>query len=262
MRKRQRMNTSVVVAAVLLVAATVQAATKTWTGTGDWFTDTANWSGGLPGPGDDVVVSSGSLLMSGSTPALASFTLNGGTVTMTNWTTELVATEVTLNGGNLTCAGEFLTGAMSNRVFITCSNLTINSGGKIDVSSRGYKRGIGANPIHGQGPGGGYSFSGSYAGGAGHGGAGGTINLTCRALSGTGVLTAKGGSATNVSNNGGGGGGGGRIALFMRNREQWTGSTLDQATLVPGGLGNKGNGQPGSVHLVDLPPLGTQVILR
>ncbi len=178
MKKQQRMRAGVLVlAAVLLVAgvAQVAASVKTWTGDGDWFTDTANWDGGLPGAGDDVVVASGNLLLASSTPALASFTLNGGTVTMTNWTTQLEATDVTINGGKLTHGGNMGVTISEGawipvaRVYIVCSNLTVGSSGSIEANDLGYKGarfGDGGERT-GYGPGGSFGATGGSYGGVG-----------------------------------------------------------------------------------------------
>lgn len=67
------------------------------------------------------------------TDQLASLTMSGGTLTFSNWTTRLRATDVTISGGTVSCAGPFNSYTNyvwpayegSNRVAITCSNLTI-----------------------------------------------------------------------------------------------------------------------------------------
>ena len=115
------------------------AATKTWNGTGDWFLDVGNWSGGVPADGDDAVVASGTVTLTSSTPSLASFTLNGGTVIASNWLTAIRATDVWLNNGTLTCAGPFSGTETSNRVYIVCSNLTLAAAASINVAGKGYR---------------------------------------------------------------------------------------------------------------------------
>ena len=147
------------------------AADVSWTGAtdADWAT-TSNWDGGVPQAGDSVTIPSGVAnmpILSAPTPALDSITISG-TLTFTNWTTCLNATTVTISsGGIVTCAGPFTDADMSNRVWIACTDLTIASGGKIDVSEKGYgSSATGRTPY---GPG-----HGSIKGGGGaHGGYGG-----------------------------------------------------------------------------------------
>ncbi len=158
-----RARTALVITMLTLAVGGAQAQ-KTWSGTGDWFANTENWSPSPPVAGDAVTVTTGSLLLlTNSTPELASFTLSGGTVTCSNWWTAVRATTVALNGGTLTCSGPFdySDTAMSNRVWIVCSNLTVAAGGtRIDVTGKGYRLK--------QGPG----ASGATSQGAAHGGRG------------------------------------------------------------------------------------------
>ncbi len=160
---QRRVQVALMVTMLTVVAGGAQAQ-KTWSGTGDWFTATANWSPSPPADGDAVTVTTGSLLLlTNSTPELASFTLSGGTVTCSNWWAAVRATTVALNGGTLTCSGPFdySDTAMSNRVWIVCSNLTVAAGGtRIDVTGKGYRLK--------QGPG----ASGALDQGAAHGGRG------------------------------------------------------------------------------------------
>lgn len=84
---------------------TTQAQTTTWTGTGDgtnWF-DGANWDNGTPGDGDSAIISSvgSDIVVTGQTANLASFTMDGGTLTFSNWTTKLTAETVTINDGTI-----------------------------------------------------------------------------------------------------------------------------------------------------------------
>ena len=157
------------------MAVGVYAADVAWTGADatdstDWFAPD-NWSGAaVPAAGDAVTIPSGVAnmpILAASTPALDSITISG-TLTFTNWTTCLNATTVTISsGGIVTCAGPFTDDDMSNRVWIACTDLTLASGGKIDVSEKGYGGG--------KGPGKGYVASNNGAGGA-HGGWGGAFN--------------------------------------------------------------------------------------
>ena len=154
---------------VSLAAVGAHAADVTWTGADatdptDWFAPD-NWSGAaVPAAGDSVTIGSGaSVVLSNSTPALASVSV-AGTMTFTNWTTCLSATTVTIpSGGTLTCAGPFTDTEMSNRVWIACTDLTVASGGRIDVTDRGYDHSYGSGTdVLGNGPGAGYKRSTTY----------------------------------------------------------------------------------------------------
>src|SRR5690606_26472105 len=98
-----------------------------------------------------------------------------------NWTTALRASTVAIrNAGKITHAASATNAVESNtnRVYIVASNVTINAGGSIDVSKKGYAGGRnGSTPPRGEGPGGGRS-SGTRGGGGGYGGAGGTVDST------------------------------------------------------------------------------------
>ena len=141
--------------------------TNTWSGTGTWETVT-NWSlGKLPKSIDDVVVGSG-LLIADASKYVSSVTVgDGATLLFTNWTTRAYVAEdvVVQSNGVITCAGPFTNSVMSNRVDISCSNLTVEAGGRIDVLGKGFD---------GQtGPGaGGFDLNVSHSGGA-YGGRGG-----------------------------------------------------------------------------------------
>jgi hypothetical protein len=167
-----------------LIAATIcylgilspgRAGTYTWNGTGnDWFQD-ANWDGdtGYPGDGDTATIGSGTLTLTNQTGYLSSLTVTGGTVTFTNWATCLRATDIVISGGTLTLPPAFVDAAMSNRVYIICSNLTFGADATIDTYGKGFKGGV-ATTDDGNGPGAG-QITGTgthYGGGGGHGGAG------------------------------------------------------------------------------------------
>jgi hypothetical protein len=145
----------------------VQAAT--WTGAVDrnWF-NTNNWdTAAVPGTGAAVTVPTGkTVLLTNETAALASFTMAGGTLTFSNWTTRLRATEVALDAGTLTLPPAFSEAQMSNRVWIVCSNFTLAAGAIINAQGCGY--------LSGQGEG----TSIDARGGAGHGGSGGGGSTT------------------------------------------------------------------------------------
>ena len=116
---------------------------RVWTGGAgrDWG-EADNWQPtGAPSTGDDVVIAAGnSAVIAAESAALNSFTL-GGTLTFTNWLTKLSASTVVIsNGATVTCAGPYNdTTDMSNRVWIAAADsFTLASGGKINVTERGY----------------------------------------------------------------------------------------------------------------------------
>lgn len=136
-----------------------------WTGAGadkNWFND-ENWDPvGRPGPGAAVTVSTAdTIMLTNATAELASFTMDAGTLVFTNWHTKLQATNVFLEGGTLTLPPSFTDIQMSNRVWIVCSNLVLESAAEIDAEDRGYQS------ENGPGQGG-----GETRGGGGHGGRG------------------------------------------------------------------------------------------
>ena len=96
-----------------------------------------------------------------------------GTLTFSNWNTSLSATDVNINNAVITCSGPFNEGEMSNRVWIVCSNLTLQSGGNINANSKGYACRTSDPYSIGQGPGAGGSRYG--AGGFGGFGGGGKV---------------------------------------------------------------------------------------
>ncbi len=152
------------------------AVTNTWIGAanGDWFS-TNNWTMlAVPADGDTVMITNSAVLLTNSTAMLERVVVANATVTFTNWTTALKAKNVTLcNLGRLTCAGCNTNGAPgnTNRVYVLCSNMTVEVGGSVFADGLGYAGGQAVN-TKGQGPGGGF-YSSSYGGGGGYGGAGG-----------------------------------------------------------------------------------------
>ena len=169
----------------LVWATSVQAGTKTWnSGTGgDWWTD-SNWTpSGAPQAGDDVVITNAAVVvtLSNAAPATGSFSsltiTNTAKLTFTNWTTSLSALNINVMGSSVVnCNGPFTNApAMSNRVWLICSNLTVAPSASIDVSGLGYSAGVlvGAVGRSGNGPGGGVLGGSFDPGGGGYGGAGG-----------------------------------------------------------------------------------------
>ena len=151
-----------------LVAPLYAGTTNTWTGAGltALWSEGDNWSDGLPSIGQDVAITGATdtVIIDAPCALLASFTMTGGTLTFTNWNTQLQAERVELKGGTLTLPPPFLNGTMSNRVHIVCTDFILAEGGLIDVAAKGYARE--------NGPGKGVN-GGIRAGGGGHGGHGG-----------------------------------------------------------------------------------------
>ena len=126
-----------------LAASNARADTRVWTGASsvDWGT-AGNWDTGVPLAGDDVILTNAgnNALLSSSTPGLNSVIIRGKTLIFTNWNTILNATTVTIQtGGVFTAAGPFATNQMSNLVFVSCTTMTIDPGGSIDVDGKGFK---------------------------------------------------------------------------------------------------------------------------
>ena len=152
------------------------------TTSGDWST-AGNWDGGVPAVNDDVYITNANaeVYLNSSTPYLKSLTIGNETAALvcSNWTTTISATSITVEAnGTITCAGPFTTNApaMSNRVDIVCSNLTVEQNGAIDVDGKGYAGGLGAGSTDGYGPG--HGVYNAYGVGAGDGGrGGGSVNF-------------------------------------------------------------------------------------
>jgi len=166
-------------------------------GTGNWNDD--NWGGTAPNAGDDVVIPSGTVNLTNTTPWLSSFT-NSGTLIFTGdggygTNIALQATNVVvLSGGNITHMNVMTssTNALgvwvpSNRVWIVCSNFYLATNANINVNGLGYK-GNPSGPVGNGGPGagpggglGGRQIDGNNpwrGGGGGYGGRGGDTDQT------------------------------------------------------------------------------------
>ena len=170
----------------------LHSATCTWTGPAvGYWDDGANWStGAAPQAGDDVTINiwkdssynSMNVTITNTTPVFNSVTIGSGyvcTLTMTNWNTCLRANTITIGKrGTLTCAtgkDQTETNAMS-RVWVKCGDMTIVSGGKIDVSGKGFGLStVSGSTGSGLGPGAGVGADAQtiMQSGAAHGGYGG-----------------------------------------------------------------------------------------
>jgi hypothetical protein len=219
--------------------------TKTWTGAGTWPSST-NWSpAGMPGLQDTATISSGSVTLDDPV-TVASLTVNG-TLVFNSTNAVFTASDVTVNG-TVTHNPNTATNApwtMDKWVSIACSNLTVASGGAINVSAKGYG---GLPNGNGFGPGGGGSGGGSGSGG-GYGGSGGSGN------NGSAVGVASGTAASPDRPGSGGGGGspsdvGGFGGGFVRIRAVT--ATIDGAITAIGGDYNgtySGAGSGGGIDL-------------
>ncbi len=174
----------------------------TWEGTvnNNWF-EPDNWNpAAVPGLNADVIAD-GTILLTNETAELASFTMTGGTMTFSNWTTRLRAQTVDLQDGTLTLPEAFEEGAMSNRVWIVADDVTVGENATIDADFRGYARENGPGRGTGggsYGPGGGYGGIGGFSqGGAPGGQTYGSISAPTNPGSG-------GGDGNNIAGHGGG----------------------------------------------------------
>jgi hypothetical protein len=239
----------------------VPATTRTWSGTGPWFT-LANWTPqDFPYPGDAVRIPSGNCLIR-EPQSVASLTVTNGTLTFTNWNTAVNASGNILvqNGGLLTTPTKFSNGAMSNNVCLTCANLAIEAGGRINVNSNGYRGGYsywtGSAYVDegGHGTGGGQGFGGGGgSGGGGHGGKGGNSYGNERQggpAYGSSNAPVAPGSGGGVNIGGYGGDGGGAIRIEAGGRV-----TVDGVVSANGGdrapVENQrgGGGSGGSIYI-------------
>ncbi len=162
MRKTGIRTTGVLAMVALGSALTmsVPARQYTWTGSGadNHWANAGNWMPvGVPGTDAEVAVHHGSVFLTNETAELASFTMTGGTLMFSNWTTRLRATEIEIRNGTLTLPPAFRENQMSNRIWMICSNLTVGTAATMDADQRGYLRG--------QGPGSSTAtFGGSHGG--------------------------------------------------------------------------------------------------
>ena len=148
-----------------------------WQGgaTGDWNEPT-NWAPDADGqttvPQDGEYVwlgdlSAASISLSADTAELAGLILGGRgnavTITATGWETAIRAEEFLVKAkGVLTCSPCTKLGEPTNRIFVVCGDLTVESGGKISADFAGY--------ANGQGPAPAYSAGNRAAAHGGHGG--------------------------------------------------------------------------------------------
>ncbi|MBI2437825.1 MAG: G8 domain-containing protein, partial [Lentisphaerae bacterium] len=233
---------------LLLMTVPSRAVTNTWItagpSTNDWFVGT-NWSGGVPAAGDDVVITNPTvvILLTNSAPSsewLSSLTIsNTATLKFSNWNTTLSATNVTIqSGAQMTVAAWPTNGSNSNNLYIACSNLTVQGGGAISATARGYP---GVNGGTGLGPGGGVGNygSGTY-GGIGYG--------SGKSAYGDAAMPLEPGSAGGSANAGStGGAGGGAIRIEATDNVTVNGTIVADGAQGSGAYGGSGAG--GGVYI-------------
>jgi len=235
------------------------AGVRTWQGgvSADWFDD-GNWlEEAAPAAGDDVTIAAGTVLLTAGTPALASLSLTG-TLVFSNWNTTLSAAEVTVGGGGvMTLPPAYTNAVMSNNVVVVCSNLTVASGGKIDVDGKGYAGGarFSTSPA-GDGHGPGRGIGNAYGVGASHGGrGGGSVNVYANTVypgafaydtAAAPLYPGSGGGGSATASGGlyDGGAGGGAVRIDA------AGDVVVDGGILANGLGGAGAGSGGSIYIV------------
>ena len=195
MRKHLCLN-GIALALGLLSSAECAATVRTASQVGNWSSATT-WGGAVPRAGEEALIPSGiTVTQDVSSAKLKTLTIHGALV-FSGWKTVLKARAVTVDGTithlpqgavNPNSAGQWIP---DNRVQIACTDLSVSTGGTINVCSMGYRGGATKEPENGYGPGGGAGpdIGGGYegskqrypSGGAGHGGIGG---ITYNALYG------------------------------------------------------------------------------
>lgn len=238
------------------------AVTNTWlANAGDW-TQTTNWSLGLPAAGQIVHITNAGaeVQLTAPTPALKSLVL-GGTLVVSNWGTKVVVTNdvYMLSNSVLTTVSIASNTAPSNRVAIQCDNFYLAAGGRIDVVGKGY---VGASAVTTNGPGGGVIGT-NGAGGASHGGAGGedADAVGPGPLYGLIYMPMMPGSGGGRSLSAGQGGDGGGVVSIMASNQVVINGLIDAgATNNAGGRGSGGSG--GSIYIQCRTIQGTGGVLR
>lgn len=154
-----------------LVTVASYSGTNLWTGNGltDRWLDGGNWSAGIPAAGQNVAIRGGNgCRLTEATPELNHFELTGGSLVFAGWEAPLRATNVTIRGGTVACAGDCFEAGSSNRVWIVAEDdFMLVTPGQIDVGGQGFKS------MSGPGTG----IASAYGTGGGHGGRGGASYL-------------------------------------------------------------------------------------
>jgi len=225
---------------------------RSWNGTNFWLSPT-NWTpAGLPGPSDPVTIQSGICSLADPT-TVGSLTVAGGaTLLFTNWTASLSCQTVIVESNGLITHAQCLTNSLqqsTNRIVITCTNLTVNAGGRINADGCGYRGGT--NVQHGFGPGGGRCYTsgggGGYGGCGSQGNPGHTYNYGGVEY-GSPYAPREPGSGGAGPAGATGGAGGGCIVLTVLDKVTVDGRI--SANGQNGVSGNSGGGSGGSIYIV------------
>jgi PKD repeat protein len=230
---------------------------NTTTNAGIW-NDGAIWSlGRRPVPGDAVTVNH-AVLLTNATEVLSAFTITNAAMTFTNWGTALHAGKVTVQDrGTLTLPAAFATNQMSNRVWVVCSDFTIDPGGRILADARGY--------LTENGPGRGYKHASFWGcGGGGYGGKGGFGQwggggITNGSMNAPVDPGSGGGGVEGASMAGGNGGGAVRIEADGKVTVNGTVTANGANAVRPGNMGG-GGGAGGGIYITCSSFSGTGIL--
>ena len=254
---------AVMAGAMVLAGTAARAEVVTWTGavSQDW-SNPDNWSTlATPAAEDQVVIDASaapntSVLLDATTPWLSSLAVSDATLTLTNWTTAIRADNVLINAnGKLTLPPAFTSTAMSNRVWIVCSNLTVAAGGMVDADGKGF--------ASEQGPGVGDGVPKDSGAGAGYGGRGGRSRHYLTGGNPYGSINAPdapGSGGGKSKSYAGGGHGGGAVRI------EASGQVILNGTISANGLSPthnySGGGSGGGVHITAGAFGGTNGLIR
>jgi len=237
---------------MMAVASTVTAqTTNVWIAAAGAWTNPGNWTVGVPVAGQHVVVTNtgASVLLSESTPPLASFTLSQ-TLIFTNWDSVLTATNVQiLSGATVTLPAAFTNWDTANNIFFSCVDFSLHSGAVINADGGGFSGGTYNIQIAGYGPGGGTSARH----GGGHGGAGGTQSTPAAGGVTNGQIEApinpgSGGAREQLGGSGNPGAGGGAVRIAASGTVVINGTITANGQNAGGYSGNAG-GSGGSIFI-------------
>jgi hypothetical protein len=260
--RRSRLPVGLLVWLAVFSVAQADVTTNTWSYTGSWanaaanWTNTAYWSAGHAPLAGEAAVVSGSVMLTNSTEALYSYTLNAGKTNMFAGTNAiLIATNVTIYGviSHMTnsatttnAAGEWV---MDSRVWIVCTNLLVATNAQINAAEKGYVQVAATNDGYGPGGGKGQINAPGRGAGGGHGGAGGNADIkTGGGTYGVSNAPVEPGSAGGAGQAVGGFGGG---AVRIDADDVTVDGTIDASGGHENGSGNHmgGGGSGGSVYI-------------
>jgi hypothetical protein len=234
-------------------------------GSGSWM-DSAKWTNAVgasvvPTNSDVVMIGSGTALLTSASAELASFTMTGGTLSFSNWTTRLNATNITIQTGAVVTIISSFTEAvgMSNRIDIACTDFTLDAGGLILADGKGYAGGAGhTGTTYGPGKGTSADQDGS---GAGYGGVGG-ISVKTSIRGGTYGTTnepTQPGSGGGGGWSGSGGAGGGAVRIDASGVVALNGTIRANGV---GGVTSGGGGSGGAVYISCATLSGTSGVIQ